>query len=56
MDEIKEKANYCLNCKTKPCSIKGCPMHTDIPNFINNIKNGNYKEAYDILHENNICS
>ena len=41
MEEIKEKAEYCLNCKNKPCSIKGCPMQTKIPEFITEIKNEN---------------
>ena len=56
MEQIKEKAVYCLNCKTKPCAIKGCPIQTEIPEFITEIKNENYKKAYDILQENNICS
>lgn len=56
MEEIKEKANYCLNCKIKPCSIKGCPLQTKIPEFIQEIKNENYEMAYKILQENNICS
>lgn len=55
-NEIREKAEYCLNCKIKPCSIKGCPMQTKIPEFINEVKSENYKKAYDILMENNICS
>ena len=46
--EIQEKANYCLNCKTKPCQ-KGCPLENDIPSFIDCIKKGEYKEAYQIL-------
>ena len=25
---IKEKAEYCLNCKTKPCT-KGCPLQNN---------------------------
>ena len=56
MEEIKEKAEYCLNCKNKPCSIKGCPMQTKIPEFITEIKNENLEKAYNILQENNICS
>lgn len=59
LNEINKMAEYCLNCKTKPCS-KGCPLHTNIPEFIQKIKEKNYKEAYNILHENNcfsyICS
>lgn len=56
MKEIEEVANRCLNCKLKPCSKKGCPMQTNIPEFIEKIKEGNYKEAYDILIENNYLS
>ena len=33
MKDIKEKAEYCLHCKVKPCS-KGCPLGNDIPEFI----------------------
>ena len=36
MEEIQEKANYCLNCKVKPCSLKGCPLNNNIPDFIKN--------------------
>lgn len=45
---VKEKVDYCLNCKTKPCTV-GCPLNNDIPNFIKNIKLENYEEAYKIL-------
>ena len=37
INEIKEKAEYCLNCKTHPCS-NACPMNTHIPEFISKIK------------------
>lgn len=52
-EEILEKANYCLKCKLKPCS-KACPMHTNIPEFIEKVSNKEYEEAYKILKENNI--
>ena len=55
IEKIKEMANWCLGCKIKPCS-KGCPMNTNIPEFINEIKNDNYDKAYNILIENNIFS
>lgn len=45
---MEEKANYCLNCPTKPCAT-GCPLGNDIPSFIKNIKERNYKKAYNIL-------
>ena len=37
MEDIIEKAQFCLNCKVKPCK-KGCPMENDIPSFIQCIK------------------
>ena len=54
IDEIKEKANYCLNCKVKPCSLKGCPLGNNIPEFIKKIKEENYFEAYKILSETTV--
>ena len=56
MKEILELANDCLNCKVKPCSIKGCPINTNIPEFINKVKEENYEEAFEILQENNLSS
>lgn len=56
LEEIKQKANWCLQCKTRPCQEKGCPVHTNIPEFISKIKEEKFKEAYDILQENNIFS
>lgn len=55
-DDIILKANNCLNCPSKPCSTKGCPIGTKIPEFIQKIKEDNNQEAYSILAENNICS
>ncbi len=54
MEEINEKSNYCLNCKAKPCSIKGCPLGNHIPQFIEQIKQDNYKKAYEILSETTV--
>ena len=48
--DIKEKAKYCLNCKLKPCS-KGCPMNTNIPEFIEKIKEENFEEARKVCQE-----
>ncbi len=53
MEQIEEKANYCLNCKVKPCQ-KGCPLGNDIPIFIECIKNGKYKEAYKVLSKTTV--
>lgn len=54
MEKINEKSNYCLNCKTKPCSMKGCPLENHIPQFIEQIKQGNYRKAYEILSETTV--
>ncbi len=54
MYNIKEKAEYCLNCKMKPCSIKGCPLNNIIPEFIDAIKQQNYRKAYEILLETTV--
>lgn len=54
MKEIKEKVNYCLNCKMKPCSQKGCPLNNDIPEFIKAVKEEKYKEAYQILSKTTV--
>lgn len=54
MEEIKEKANYCLNCPVKPCSNKGCPLGNDIPNFIKAVKEEDYRKAYEILAETTV--
>lgn len=49
IDEIIKKADYCLNCKMKPCSQKGCPLANDIPEFIKLVKGKDYIGAYSIL-------
>ena len=53
-EELKQKANYCLNCKAKPCSNKGCPLNNDIPTFINLAKNGEFEKAYEIITKTSV--
>ena len=53
IEEIKNKAEYCLNCKTKPCKT-GCPLQNDIPDFIKFIKEESYEEAFKTLSETTI--
>ncbi len=53
--DIKEKIEYCLNCKTKPCT-NGCPLNNNIPDFIQSIKSEKYKEAYEILNKTTVLS
>ena len=43
-EEAMEEASRCLNCKNAKC-VKGCPVAINIPGFINEVKQGNFKEA-----------
>lgn len=58
-DNIKQKAEYCLNCKNPQCRT-GCPLGNNIPAFIQKVKEDNLEEAYKILCETTaipaICS
>lgn len=49
--EIEEIRNYCLNCPTKPCEVKGCPIHNKIPEFIHE---ENEEKAFYILSETTV--
>lgn len=53
-EEIREKTEYCLNCKVKPCSNKGCPLNNNIPEFIKQIKEEKYEDAYYTLCETTV--
>lgn len=55
MEKILTLAGECLNCK-KPMCKTGCPIATNIPEFIQEIKNNNMQKAYQILQDNNILS
>ena len=46
----REEASRCLNCKHRPC-VSGCPVHIQIPDFIQQIVKGDYSAAYDIITE-----
>lgn len=54
LEELAEKMQYCLNCKMKPCSIKGCPLGNDIPHMIQLMKEEKFKEAYQVLSETTV--
>lgn len=45
-----EEAGRCLNCKHRPC-IKGCPVAVNIPDFIAEVAKGDFKKAYEVIHE-----
>ena len=54
LEEIEKLASHCLNCKVKPCSNKGCPLNNNIPEFINFVKNKDYKNAYKTLSQTTV--
>ena len=49
-DVAIDEAKRCLNCKNRPC-VAGCPVNINIPEFINEIKQGNFEEAYQIINQ-----
>lgn len=49
-EEAMEEAVRCINCKNAQC-IKGCPVAINIPGFIEQVKNGNIEEAYQVISE-----
>lgn len=52
-EEIKQKVEYCLNCKNPQCRT-GCPLGNHIPDFIAQVKQGDYQKAYEILCETTV--
>ncbi len=44
------EAARCLNCKNRPC-VEGCPVNVSIPEFISEIKKGDFEGAYQKISE-----
>ena len=44
------EATRCLSCKNMPC-VSGCPVNINIPAFIEKVREGEFEEAYHIIHE-----
>ena len=53
IEEIQAKAEYCLNCKMKPCQ-NACPLGNDTAGFIKLVKEDKIKEAYELLLETTV--
>ncbi len=49
-EEAMQEASRCINCQNAKC-ITGCPVAINIPGFINEVKNGDFEKAYDIISE-----
>lgn len=52
-EEAIAEANRCIGCKNAQC-IKGCPVSIHIPDFISEIKIGNFEKAFEILSESTL--
>lgn len=46
------EASRCLNCK-KPLCVPSCPVNVSIPQFIMEVKDGNFEKAAEIIKETN---
>ena len=51
-EEAINEAKRCLNCKNRPC-MTGCPVSVRIPEFIAQVAEGNFEEAYRIIKSTN---
>ena len=49
-DEAMEEASRCINCKNAQC-VLGCPVAINIPGFIEQVKNGEFEKAYEIISQ-----
>ena len=51
-EQAMEEAQRCLQCERSPC-IGGCPVEIDIPKFIRQVAEGEFKEALKTIKEDN---
>ncbi len=49
-EEAMEEAERCLHCKNAKC-IEGCPVSINIPDFIAEVKAGEFEKAYQIISQ-----
>ncbi len=53
LEWVEAWASKCMQCETPHCKF-ACPLQNDIPGFIQQIKNKEYKKAYKILCETTV--
>ncbi len=51
-EEAMEEAKRCLQCKNAPCRA-GCPVEIDIPKFIREIREGDFRAAIRTIKDTN---
>ena len=49
-EEAQAESTRCLNCKNPKC-VAGCPVRINIPAFIQKIKGGDFRGAYETISE-----
>lgn len=52
-EQARREAERCLGCKGRPC-VQGCPVGVPIPEFIEQIRLGNYGKAAHIIKSTNL--
>lgn len=52
IEMAQQEADRCIRCPKAKC-VEGCPVSVDIPGFIEQISEGNFKEAASILKKDN---
>ncbi|MDR0760370.1 MAG: NADPH-dependent glutamate synthase [Treponema sp.] len=52
-DQARLEAERCLSCKNEPC-VNGCPVGVPIPQFLAEIRKGDFKGAVDIIKQTNL--
>jgi len=52
-DEARREAERCLQCK-KPLCVKGCPVGIDIPGFVSDVLEGEFKAGADRIKRDNL--
>ncbi len=52
IEEVKLEAKRCLQCSEPKC-VLGCPINIDIPDFIKNIKENDFREASRCIKKSN---
>lgn len=54
-EQAMEEARRCLNCPGRYCSVS-CPINTPVPEFIDLIRRGDFKGAYEVISKVNPIS
>ncbi len=49
-----KEADRCLSCKKPACRDIGCPIHNDIPRFIELLRDGKVEEAYWVIRQTSV--